>query len=238
MRYCHVRPPPGLVGLGATRAEVLIRDSLTPPQVDAVCEVLAGEWLSLYDGVTVTDPTLLEVDHLVGLEEAWLSGAWQWDAARRNAYANANDLTDPRTLRAVTATSNESKGDSDPSVWLPLDKGFTCIYLGDWVAVKARWRLSVDQTEVDTIRNTLTQWCSDHLVSSWPETEPFELAVSMTNAVPHIQPIVETGSCDPAYPTVCIPPRPPDLNCGDITQRKFAVLPPDPHNFDGVGCES
>ncbi len=50
------------------------------------------------------------------------------------------------------------------------------------------------------------------------------------------------GGCDPAYPTVCIPPPPPDLNCGDIPFKRFAVLPPDPHrldgNKDGVGCES
>lgn len=50
------------------------------------------------------------------------------------------------------------------------------------------------------------------------------------------------GNCDPAYPTVCIPSPPPDLDCGDIPHRRFQVLPPDPHNFDGnsdgVGCES
>jgi hypothetical protein len=49
------------------------------------------------------------------------------------------------------------------------------------------------------------------------------------------------NSCDPAYPTVCIPPNSPDLNCGDISFRRFKVLPPDPHGFDqnndGVGCE-
>jgi hypothetical protein len=49
--------------------------------------------------------------------------------------------------------------------------------------------------------------------------------------------------CDPSYPTVCIPPAPPDLDCGDIPYRKFKVLPPDPHRLDGndndgIGCES
>lgn len=54
----------------------------------------------------------------------------------------------------------------------------------------------------------------------------------------------QTGNCDPAYPSVCIPPKSVqgDLNCGDIPHRRFTVLPPDPHNFDGnfdgVGCES
>lgn len=53
---------------------------------------------------------------------------------------------------------------------------------------------------------------------------------------------IPVGNCDPSYPTVCIPPPPPDLDCGDIPYRRFQVLPPDPHRFDGdhdgVGCES
>ena len=52
--------------------------------------------------------------------------------------------------------------------------------------------------------------------------------------------IVGAG-CDASYPTVCIPPPPPDLDCGDIPHRSFKVRPPDPHRFDGegdgLGCE-
>jgi hypothetical protein len=51
-----------------------------------------------------------------------------------------------------------------------------------------------------------------------------------------------SGSCHPAYPGVCIPPPPPDLDCPDIPYRNFQVLPPDPHDFDGegdgLGCEN
>lgn len=47
--------------------------------------------------------------------------------------------------------------------------------------------------------------------------------------------------CDAAYPDVCIPPPPPDLNCPDVPYRNFRVLAPDPHYFDGdgdgLGCE-
>lgn len=50
------------------------------------------------------------------------------------------------------------------------------------------------------------------------------------------------GPCDASYPGVCIPTAPPDLDCGDVAERRFAVVPPDPHRFDGdgdgVGCES
>jgi micrococcal nuclease len=52
---------------------------------------------------------------------------------------------------------------------------------------------------------------------------------------------IARSACDPAYPTVCIPPPPPDLDCADVSYHRFRVLPPDPHRFDGegdgVGCE-
>jgi micrococcal nuclease len=55
------------------------------------------------------------------------------------------------------------------------------------------------------------------------------------------RPVAGTGRCDPSYPTVCLPPPPPDLDCGDIPYRNFPVRPPDPHHFDGegdgFGCE-
>jgi micrococcal nuclease len=57
-----------------------------------------------------------------------------------------------------------------------------------------------------------------------------------------LDPPAQTDGCDPAYPGVCIPSAPPDLDCGDISYRRFEVQAPDPHNFDGdfdgIGCES
>ncbi|MFN8533821.1 MAG: hypothetical protein U0556_09760 [Dehalococcoidia bacterium] len=54
-------------------------------------------------------------------------------------------------------------------------------------------------------------------------------------------PPARSGNCHPSYPTVCIPPPPPDLDCGEIPFRRFQVLPPDPHRLDGdrdgIGCE-
>ena len=54
--------------------------------------------------------------------------------------------------------------------------------------------------------------------------------------------VPEENICDPSYPDVCIPPYPPDLNCGEISFKNFKVLPPDPHRFDGdkdgIGCQS
>ncbi|MGF2037380.1 MAG: thermonuclease family protein [Nostoc sp. CmiVER01] len=64
-------------------------------------------------------------------------------------------------------------------------------------------------------------------------------ATQKTTSVP-IQP-QQQNNCDPSYPDFCIPKNSPDLDCRDISQRRFKVLPPDPHGFDrdgdGVGCE-
>jgi micrococcal nuclease len=58
---------------------------------------------------------------------------------------------------------------------------------------------------------------------------------------PPPSPTPSSAACDPSYPSVCIPPPPPDLDCGQIPHRNFQVLPPDPHGFDGdhdgIGCE-
>ena len=143
-----------------TREMVLKRDSLTPAQVDTFgCKVVAGDWLSLYDGLHFDQPSDVEIDHVVALKEAWDSGAWQWSASALKAYAN--DLVDVRTLRAVSMTTNRSKSDKDPSNWLPPDANDVCRYVSEWVAIKARWNLSMDESEFGRIRNLLLGQCAD-----------------------------------------------------------------------------
>ena len=84
------------------------------------------------------------------IAEAWDSGARTWTAAQRTAYAN--DLGDNRALVAVTDNVNQAKGDKDPAEWMPSYSGATCRYVAEWLAVKLRWRLTVNTAE----RNALT----------------------------------------------------------------------------------
>lgn len=73
----------------------------------------------------------------------------------------------------------------------------------------------------------------------WSQTATTLTPLPADTAEPENLPLT---NCDPAYPTVCIPPKPPDLNCGSIPYKDFPVLEPDPHGFDrdndGIGCES
>lgn len=157
-----------------TREEVLISESLSPPQVDAFgCKVIAGDWFSPYDGVSHSDPAELDIDHVVALKEAWDSGAHAWSASRRQSFAN--DLTSRATLIAVTAGVNRSKSDKDPSNWMPPRKEYWCTYLADWVAIKSRWGLSMDQSEHGRIRNILRSQCAGPSVGTDSSTPPSQM---------------------------------------------------------------
>jgi hypothetical protein len=149
-----------------TREEVLIAESTSRAQVDAYgCKVIEGDWLSPYDNVAHTNPSALDIDHMIPLKEAWDSGAWAWSAMKRQLFAN--DLTDARSLIAVTAGQNRSKSDRDPSNWLPPQTQYRCTYLAEWVAIKSHWKLSMDQSEFGRIKNVLTASCGSTTVAAW-----------------------------------------------------------------------
>ncbi|WP_097865767.1 HNH endonuclease family protein [Streptomyces sp. rh34] len=148
-----------------TREEVLLAEAVKPPTKGAGCKLSGGEWLSYYDGVTVTDPGKLDLDHMVPLEESWSSGAQDWEADRREAYAN--DVEAERSLVAVTFKTNRSKGSKDPAEWLPPSASAHCIYTADWTATKLRWSLTADQAEVDKLL-LLADGCPDTTVTFTP----------------------------------------------------------------------
>jgi hypothetical protein len=116
------------------------------------CTVTSGRWLSLYDGVAVTSPHLLDIDHLVPLAEAWRTGAAGWTKAQRVAFAN--DIGSE--LVAVTAHSNRSKGDEPPPGYEPPNNAEDCSYAVRWIVVKVKYRLTVTQGEHDALATMLT----------------------------------------------------------------------------------
>ena len=170
-----------------TREEVLIAESQSKAQVDAYgCKVIEGDWFSPYDNVMHTNPSDLDIDHMIPLKEAWDSGAWSWTAAQRQTFAN--DLSDPRALIAVTAGQNRSKSDRDPSNWIPPQKSYTCTYLSEWVAIKAHWNLSMDQSEFGRIKNLLTASCATSTIAPWGTTTvpPSKSATSTATTIPTV----------------------------------------------------
>lgn len=144
----------------STRNEVLIAEADDPVSVGSSCTLSGGRWYSYYDAVSQTSAGALDIDHMVPLAEAWDSGASSWSAATREAYAN--DLGDSRSLVAVTASENRSKGDQDVATWVPDHA--RCRYLREFVAVKLRWRLTVDSAERSAM-TSLAGSCSNTTIT-------------------------------------------------------------------------
>lgn len=118
-------------------------------------EVFAGTWHDPYTGRSITlsdakDQTqarLVQIDHIVPLKEAHNSGAAKWSSDRKLQFAN-----DTTNLVPVYGPANESKSDKDAAAWRPR-KEHQCDYARRYTAVKAKWNLTVDDSE----RNALSE---------------------------------------------------------------------------------
>jgi hypothetical protein len=150
------------------RQEVLIEESAAEVTYvdDRRCRVASGRWEDPYTGTTITDPSLLDVDHVVALRDAHDSGGWAWDAARRRAFAN--DLDAPEHLRAVARGANRSKGSRGPDEWLPPNKEFRCAYIEEFTAIKGRWDLSIGREE-GAVLEYMTTMCNRGEVPPLPQ---------------------------------------------------------------------
>lgn len=134
-----------------TRETVLARDG-EGVESGTDCYPTAGTWHSEYDGEDFTVPGDLDIDHVVPLAEAWRSGADGWSEADREAFAN--DLEGPQLI-AVSATSNRTKGDQDPTSWWPTESGYRCTYAKMWVSTKYRWGLALQSAEKTALADEL-----------------------------------------------------------------------------------
>ena len=138
-----------------TRVEVLIEESLIPVtfKTEKECVVVAGKWIDPYTGLTFTDPSILDIDHVVPLKEAFLSGADEWPTEKKKQFAN--DLSNEHHLIAVSSSVNRSKSFRDPANWMPCNKKYHKEYVRIWMDIKGKWGLTMDDAEAKTIKKIL-----------------------------------------------------------------------------------
>jgi hypothetical protein len=147
------------------RDDVLLRDArpgtaVVEEQRGCSHDVVAGTWDDPYTGAVMVfddlkDPDqagAVTIDHVVPLAEAHRSGAAEWPAGRRTAFANHLD-----GLVAADGATNSDKSDSDPSRWRPPDESAWCAYALVWVEVKDEWSLAVDAREAEALRDMLAR---------------------------------------------------------------------------------
>jgi Protein of unknown function (DUF1524) len=182
-----------------TRAEVLIEEAIVKPKIGPKCKLTGGKWISAFDGKTITKASQLDVDHMVPLAEAWRSGAWKWTSAQRQSFAN--DLENSEALIAVTASTNRSKGDNDPSLWMPAKD--QCVYTQNWISVKIKYSLTADINEAAKL-NSLYDTCGlagANTVLPVPVSSPTPQAIP----TPEISPTPTKDSSPPSNTQLVTP---------------------------------
>lgn len=125
-----------------TRHEVLAEESLIKPIVSNN-KVVSGKWFDKYTGKYFTNPSDLDIDHLVPLKNAYISGASNWSKKKKNRYYNY--LKYDNHLIAVSKSANRNKSDKSPVEWLPPNKDYQCEYVREWFKIKTAWGLTIEE---------------------------------------------------------------------------------------------
>ena len=125
-----------------TRHEVLAEESLIKPVISNN-KVVSGKWFDKYTGKYFTNPSDLDIDHLVPLKNAYISGASNWSKKKKSRYYNY--LKYDNHLIAVSKSANRNKSDKSPVDWLPPNEEYQCEYVREWFKIKTAWGLTIEE---------------------------------------------------------------------------------------------
>ncbi len=96
-------------------------------------------WLCLYTGALVTNPSELDIDHIVPLRYAWYRGAFKWSQEVRKQFAN-----DIENLTPVINYANRSKGAKGPDEWLPPNMSYCIPYINAFEHICEKYGIPYD----------------------------------------------------------------------------------------------
>ena len=128
------------------------------------CKVLGGVLADPYSGKNIDfvfGASLVDIDHVVALSNAWQTGAFQFTNEIRLQFAN-----DPLNLLAVSASLNRQKGDGDAATWLPPTKSYRCQYVARQIAVKKKYGLWITKPEKVAMSTLLAKCPKEEIPNS------------------------------------------------------------------------
>lgn len=128
------------------------------------CKVLGGVLADPYSGKNIDfifGASLVDIDHVVALSNAWQTGAFQFTNEIRLQFAN-----DPLNLLAVSASLNRQKGDGDAATWLPPTKSYRCQYVARQIAVKKKYGLWLTKPEKVAMSTLLAKCPKEEIPNS------------------------------------------------------------------------
>lgn len=147
------------------REDVLARD-LTDVRYTSSgsCKVKSGTLDDPYTGQTihfirgVKTSSAVQIDHVVALENAWQSGARDWNNAQRYRFGNDMD-----NLLAVDGPANQDKGSASAAYWLPTNSAYRCAYVARQIGIKTKYALTVTSREKQAMQAVLASCPNEQL---------------------------------------------------------------------------
>lgn len=139
-----------------TRQEVLIASSSTPVifKTRKKCKVKSGTFYDYFSDKTWSNPSDLDVDHIVPLAWAHGHGGSKWSKQKKKTFANDFD-----NLLAVEDNLNQSKSAQSPDTWLPPNHSYRCDYIRHFDRIVNKYSLIYAPSEKRTISKMLSK-CS------------------------------------------------------------------------------
>ncbi|MEQ1801797.1 MAG: HNH endonuclease family protein [Gammaproteobacteria bacterium] len=149
-----------------TRNDVLKRDltEITFKPRTRDCVVLEGILQDPYSGEAIVfqrgelTSSLVQIDHVVSLSNAWQTGMFQRTPEERQRFAN-----DLLNLLAVKGSLNAQKSDGDTATWLPPLKSYRCEFVARQIAVKEAYQLWLTKPEKEAMVRVL-QACPNQVL--------------------------------------------------------------------------
>lgn len=149
-----------------TRNDILkrdLRDVTTAGRNN--CRVTSGVFDDPYTGKTIhfkygkDTSSEVQIDHVVALHDAWMTGAQKLTQQEREALAN-----DPDNLLAVDGPENQRKGDGlclnksgCTGMYLPPNEEYHCEYAAKFTEVKSKYNLGLTEGQKETLVPLLEQ---------------------------------------------------------------------------------
>jgi len=146
-----------------TRDDILVRDLTNVVKRDA-CVVVTGTLADPYTGKTIDfvkdiyvdgkktggNSMAVQIDHVVSLKSAWVSGADTWTQEQRVAFAN-----DPANLIASDGPTNGSKNAKTAAEWMPSVAGnaaYDCTYSTKYTEVLVKYNLTATAEDIAALK--------------------------------------------------------------------------------------
>jgi hypothetical protein len=139
-----------------TRNEILKERSASQITLNKKgCKVVSGSWDDYYYPEKLHQARQVDIDHLIPLKNAHISGGANWTLEKKKEFAN-----DPENLVITNKRYNRSKGSKGIDSWLPVDKSYACKYVHDWIKIKTKYQLQFSEKELFTIK-TIKPTCGE-----------------------------------------------------------------------------